>query len=216
MLLAALTLSAATASVASAAGDWYVAGTALGAGATRALATVATIDKNAVLSVPKLSELKVTCTGLEGASPEIVATNEGKAAELKFTNCSVTHPTTCALENQPTTISTVAVKATVATKGTEDRVTFSPAAGETFVSVTFTEKEAVLCALAGTYNVKGSVTVGAPTGQTESTLQAIEGLNLTENSSLALSKGATNNKAYIEGGKALLKLKSEEKWSFHT
>jgi len=214
MLLAALTLSAAAASVASAAGDWYVAGTALKAGETRALATVATIDKNAVLSVPKLSELKVTCTGLEGASPEIVATNEGKAAELKFTNCSVTHPTTCALENQPATIKTSPVKATVATKGTEDRVTFSPVSSEAFAEVTFTEREAGLCAIVGSYLIKGSVTVRVATGQTESTLQAIEGLNSTENSSLTLSNGSA--KAYIEGGKALLKLSSGEKWSFHT
>jgi len=209
-LIATLALSAVAVSAASAA-QWYVAGSKLVGSAK--LATSAAVDKNAILSVPKLG-MTIECTGpnLKGVEPEIIAEKSGKAKHLIFEACSVTKPTNCKLVGQPTNIETNPIEATVALgSGKTDKVTFSTTSAN-FVEVNFAATE--LCALEGLQPIKGQVTVNAPTGQEELTLQAIEGLGTTENHSLEIGK-ASPNKAYIEGGKALLKLESGSKWSFH-
>ena len=89
-----------------------------------------------------------------------------------------------------------------------DRVIFLPKTGTEFVTLEFVGGS---CAIAGEKPVKGSVTVGASTGQTENTLQPIEGLGSKENNSLTIGGHPT----FLEGGKALLKLASGSKWSFH-
>jgi len=66
------------------------------------------------------------------------------------------------------------------------------------------------CSFAGEQAIKGEVGVLAPSGESEETLQAIEGVGSFENNSLEMDKF----KAFIEGGKALLKLASGQRWSF--
>jgi hypothetical protein len=206
-LFAVVALSAVAAGSASA--DWYVSGTKLAAGATVGLSTTAKVDTDAVLRIPAVS-IKILCKGtiLRGASPEIVGTNEGRASSLTFEGCEVTEPNTkCTLSSS--TIPTEPIRATV-TKATTpaDLVTFTPKTKTTFAKIPFSSTNT--CAFNEPEPVIGAVTVGAPTGQTEEVEQAIEGLGSTENNSL----GVGGQKAYIEGGRALLKLLSGSKWSF--
>jgi hypothetical protein len=67
--------------------------------------------------------------------------------------------------------------------------------------------------LAGERLLEGRVKLKLPTGQTEELTQAIEGLGSSEgNNSLELE----GSKAFLEGGKALLRLEAVlSKFSFH-
>ena len=208
-LFAIVALSAMIASSASAAG-WHVNGTELAQGSKLALTTAATVDEDATLSLfPKGVKVKIKCEGttLDGESPEIIGTNQGMAKALTFTGCKTTEPTKCNLETE--TVATNPIKVFV-TKGSgeADVATFAPLSEETFTNIPFSAKNS--CSLNEPEPISGSVRVKAPTGQTEEELQAIEGLGSVENNSLEIGGG----KAYIEGGKALLKLTSGSKWSF--
>jgi hypothetical protein len=67
------------------------------------------------------------------------------------------------------------------------------------------------CAFNGEEPVTGSLVAGAPTGQLSLLAQALTGLGSTEgNNSLQIA----SQKAYLDGGKALLTLASDSKWSF--
>ena len=209
-LFAVVALSAMIASSASAAG-WHVNGTELGKNSKQALTTAATVDTAATLSIVTKSEtIQIKCSGatLNGTSPEIIGTNEGMAKALTFTGCATTKPATkCALSIS--TVATNPIKVFV-TKGSgeADVATFDPLSEEPFADIPFAETDT--CAFTEPEPVSGSVRVNAPTGQTEEELQAIEGQGSFENNSLEVAK----DKAYIEGGKALLKLASGSKWSF--
>jgi hypothetical protein len=205
--VAALALSAMAAGSASAAG-WHVNGVELTGSETRALSTVAVNDGSAVLNVPALP-LKITCTGnLDGVSPLIKATNGGSAASLKFQTCSVIEPTTCSLETPE--IKTNEVEATVSTVTKGDHVLFKPKSGTKFAEFVLLGSS---CSISGKKAVTGTVVLNAPTGQTENTLQLLEGLGSLEQGVDSLQTAA--DPSYIEGGKALLKLESGLKWSFH-
>jgi len=209
-LFAVLAFSAMAAGSASA--SWFVGGTELKTSAK--LSTTAVVDEPTTLSVPALG-LSVLCKGgvLDGVSPEIIAGETGKAASLKFLSCNTTVPATgCALEESNQAIPTLGINAKASLKsgsGVEDRVLFSPQTKGTFAEIKFSE--ANTCAFNSVEPVKGEVIVGAPTGQTESVGQAIVGLGSVENNSLEIGKG---NKAFLNGGKALLTLASGSKWSF--
>jgi hypothetical protein len=209
-LFAVVALSAIAAGSASA--NWFVGGAELKTSAP--LATTAKVDEFTKLLVPSLSDLTIECTGatLNGTAPEIVGPGAtGKAAALEFKSCATTKPATgCALNEANQTIATLGVNARAFLKsGTEDGVLFSPQTKKTFAEIKFSE--ANTCALAGLQPVKGAVTIGAPTGQTEETVQAIKGLGSVENNSLEIGAG---NKAFLVGGSALLELASGSKWSF--
>ena len=57
------------------------------------------------------------------------------------------------------------------------------------------------------------VVLNAPTGQTESSIQALEGLGSLEQGSDVLE--TANDDSYVESGKGLVKLEIGAKWSFH-
>jgi len=203
---AVLVLGAVTASGASAA-MWFVGGALLPMESKVALANTAAVDSPTVLNEPAES-VKITCTGstLDGEGPLIISLDKGFANTLRFLGCSELSPANCTVT---TAIETVPILALVTTgTGEEDLVTFSPEAGKTFVPIEF---KGATCAVAGEKSVNGSVTIGAPTGQLELTLQAIVGLGSKENNSLTLA----GHPAFLEGGKALLKLASGATWSFH-
>ena len=116
-------------------------------------------------------------------------------------------PTLCATESNE--IETEPLVGTVKTSTSpQDRVTFAPKTGKLIAVVVFKGPE---CPLAGEQPISGSFTQKLPTGQTEAVTQPFEGLGSAENNSLQL--GA--NKIYLEKGKALVKLASGLKWSFH-
>ncbi len=203
-----LSLAAAT----SASADWFVNGTKLTAGATVGLAGTAKVDTPSTLHfIVALTSFKIVCKGkiLRLEAPEIIGANEGKAKSLSFEQCETTEPAThCELLEQPATIKTkpVKIKATTGPKSPEDRITFSPA---TKINLAFFEFEES-CPLKE-FGVNGSVTMSAPTGQTETAAQGIEGLGSVENNSLEVA----GIKVYLEGGRALLNLANASKWSFH-
>jgi hypothetical protein len=207
----AVTLVAATAFMAIAASSasaiWFVKGTALKAGQTVALANTAAVDTSTVLSAPSLG-LRLTCSGstLDGVGAYIQGEASGGAESLTFLGCSEIAPTTCKIEMEKKEIKTEPVVASVE-KGTAPfvKILFSPK-GKAFAAITFEGT----CAFAGEQPVDGRVVASSQDGQIEQTTHALEGLGTTENNSLELFKA----KAYLVGGKALLKLLSGLPWSF--
>jgi len=218
-VFAALMLSMVGAASASAATkmNWYIDGAELKAGQTAALANTATVDSPTVLNVPGLS-LKVSCPGLSAKKAELQggAAGEsamGQAEALKYESCSEVSPPSCKLSSSSTTITTEPILALVLLSSGHPiplvSILFQPKSGNTFATISF---EGSKCPFAGEQGVTGKVLVSAPTGADEAEVQAIEGLGTTENNSLIVD----GDKAYLEGGKALLKLASEADWSFST
>jgi hypothetical protein len=197
-------------------GTWLVKGTKLlKATETLALSTTAQIDESTFFNVPSL-KTKVTCSGgtakvLTGLKPYIQGPNTGGAESLIFEGCSEIEPSGCHLEVGHEKVETNPVVVTLETgpQAPEDRIHFAPKAGKVFANIVF-EKSS--CALSGEQPVDGSVVVGAPTGQTELTMQPIAPLGTTENNNLEIA----GDKAYLEKGRALLLLASGLPWSFHS
>jgi hypothetical protein len=202
--LAALAVCAIAASSASA--GWFIEGEELAAGSKAALATTAAVDETLTLKVPTIP-IELTCTGgtnktLLAKKPEIEGKNKAYVESLKFTGCSVKESTLCTTNE---TIETLPIlTTTVEGAYPEDKLVVSPKNK----TLAFLEFLGTNCALAGDNPLKGEVTLKMPTGQEEQATQAIEGLGSTENNSLEL--GA--DKAYIDGGKTLLKLESGKEW----
>jgi hypothetical protein len=195
--------------VSSASAVWMVGGTNLATNA--ALATTAVVHEPTKLLVPSLEHLTITCTGasLDGVEPRIEPGNKGFAKALTFLVCN-SSKANCALEKTNQSIPTLPILAT-ASLGTGEavNVNFTPETKSTFAEINFSE--ANTCALAGVQPVKGKVNIKAPDGQLEAVSHVIEGQGSFENNSLEIGSG---NKAYLVGGKALLKLQNSSKWSF--
>jgi hypothetical protein len=195
----------------SASAEWFVGGTKLASGVKVALTNTAKVDSDAKLSIPAAG-IKILCAGttLDGEDGEIIGgTNEAKAKTLIFTGCAVTEPTTgCSLEK--TEITTKPLSATL-TKGNgeADIVTLKPQTKTIFAEVPLSSINT--CAFNEVEPVVGSMKMEVPTGQLELLSQALEGLGSIENNSLEVAR----DKAFIAGGKALLALQSDSKWSFH-
>ncbi len=194
--------------------NWFVGGTELADGSKVGLATTAKVDTAEVTTLPKL-KIKVQCntpTLANVEAPEIIGRNEVRAKSIIFEGCATIEPATgCPLEGQPSRVPTEPVKA-VLTRGPAapaDRAVLTPQTKTLFAVVLFAEKD--ICAFEGKEPIQGAVTLALPTGQTEETSQAIEGLGSVENNSLELG-GA---KMFVERGKALSKLASGSAWSFH-
>lgn len=203
--LAVLALSAVAASSASA--TWFAGGTEITT--LTALSTTAKVDALAILNLP-VQKIKIDCSGalLKGESPDLSPGDRGQAAALIFEGCEIVEPANCSLSKL--IIRTQAILATARLAAApEDRVLFEPKGGTQFATIPF--REGTACALEGEQPVKGKVNIKAPTGQNESVTQAIEGMGSVENNSLEVGAG---NKAFIEGGKALITLASGIKWSF--
>lgn len=209
------TLALSATAVSSASAAWFVNGTELTSGRTAALATTATVDSAAVLSVPAVGvEVECKSTILNATKPEILGgTSTGKAESLVFGGCETVKPTSgCELESQPIKITTSPITATASLRAGHapaDLIVFSPQSGKELAEIPFDVTDT--CAYAGEEPVKGKVLVNAPTGQSEEELQAIEGLGSAEgNDSLEIG----GDKAYLEGGDASLALASCSPWSF--
>ena len=211
-LLAAAALSAAAADTASA--DWYVGGTKLAT--TAALTSKVHIDRLLGFRIP-FTMTTVTCTGnattlLEIAGAIIIAETHPLLggivlAALIVEHCTVVGAKGCALEKEK--ITTEPLEAQIMNgPGTEDRLLFKPKTGKLVAEFILTGTE---CAIAGAQPLDGSFTMKLPTGETEETDQALEGLGTTENNSLEFG----SNKAYVEGGDIQLELTSGSKWNDH-
>ncbi len=210
LFIAAILLSALAATSASA-DSWFVNGAKLTG--SEELTNTAKIDEKATLNVPGLS-LKVTCAGLSGVGPKIVAGENAEAEHLKFEACSEVEPSTCKVkESKVETEPILALQALALFVGSKTQSVISilhpKKAGGNFAIL---ELEGT-CAIAGENPVKGLVKIADPTGTTELAAQLQEGLGSSEgNNSLEVDK----QKGFIEKGKILLTLKSGNKWSFHS
>jgi hypothetical protein len=196
--------------VGSASAAWTAEGLELSATSKAALATTAKVDTAYLLSIPAV-KTSLTCNGttLKNESAEIIEVNKLKAKSLTFEDCETTQPKAgCSLESQPSSIKTNPLSglATNVTKSFEDRLTLSAQTKNVLAEIHFSAENE--CALAGAEPLRGQVTVKAPTLQEEAAEQAFEGLGSTENNSLEIGTG----KAYLEHGKALLKLASGGAW----
>ncbi len=203
-----VTLAFATVDSSSASAGWFVGGTELKGSA--ALATTAQIQTASILTIPKLKG-EITCEqAMALAAAAILAGQPEIAALLIFLFC--TSPAQgCPLNPATATISTQPLVASV-TKGPkapEDWVNIRPRTKSLLATIPYAEK--TTCAFEGNEPVSGSLTLRMPTGQSEETAQAIEGMGSFENNSLEVA----GSKAYLGGGKILLKLASGSKWSFH-
>jgi hypothetical protein len=196
---------------ASASAGWFVGGTELKTSA--AIATTAVVDEKIKFLAPAVIDLTIECAGstLDSENGKIEGTDKSFASKLTFLACSTVKPATgCAIESQPVGISTNPILALAALKsGEEDKVTFTPETGKVFAEIAFSSADT--CAFNGLEGVKGAFTLGVPTGQLELESQALVGLGSLENNSLEVA----NSKAYVVGGKSLLRLASGSKWSFH-
>jgi hypothetical protein len=196
--------------VSSASAIWMVGGTNFHG--TANLATTAVVHENARLLVPSLEDLTITCSGafLDGTEPRIEALDKGFAKELKFLSCN-TGKAGCELEEKNQAIGTLPLLALAELgPGESVKLLFSPETKATFAQIKFLETNT--CALAGVQPVKGSVNLSSPDGQLELLSHLLTVLGSFENNSLEIGSGG--NHAYLVGGKALLRLQSDSKWSF--
>jgi hypothetical protein len=195
--------------VSSASAIWMVGGTNFHG--TANLATTAVVHEATKLLVPSLEDLTITCSGssLDGSEPRIEALDKGFAKSLTFLTCNTGKPN-CELEeaNQPIGTFPLLVLAELGTKESV-KLLFEPETKRTFAEIKFLGTNT--CALAGGEPVKGLLTLSSPDGQLELLSHLIETLGSFENNSLEIGAG---NKAYLIGGKALLRLQSDSKWSF--
>jgi hypothetical protein len=201
----------------SASAGWFIEGEELASGSKAALASTAKVDTAPVLTIlpGSPSKVKVECGGslLRTSEPNIIGTETLKAKSITFEGCKVTEPTTgCALEGQPTTITTNPLVSTP-TEGAsfpESRLTLKPQTKKTLAELAFSESSTCLGG-GGQKPVVGSLTVKAPTLQEELATQPIEALGSTENNSLEIA----GDKTILEKGKTLLALATGQGWVWH-
>jgi hypothetical protein len=181
-------------------------------GGATPLASTAKVDSFSKLALKVgTTNVKVECKGtlLSGTGLELMAVDEILATSITFEKCETTEPAKCELEGQPTSIRTEPIRGFAkAATAPADRITVIPATKNRLLTLPF--KEGNTCGLATEEPLNGSVTLAMPTGQSEEVAQAIEGMGSIENNSLE----AAGNKAFIEGGRTLLKLASGSKWDF--
>lgn len=206
-----ITLAASTTIASQASAGWFVGGSELAAGKTVGLSRTASVDTPFVLRIPEV-HFKFECKGSSFLTNkmEIRGENVGGAEDLAFRGCSTLEPATgCELdESNDAEIFTRSLLLSAASTGGADRLTFSPKSGSAFLGIPFNEVN--VCAFTGEWVVKGKATFNLPASQTESVLQAMEGLGSVENNSLELE----GDPVFIENGKTLLELTSGSKWSF--
>lgn len=205
-------LSVMVTNAAMAAGSWFVAGTKLPVGGEVGLAATAVVDSPTVLNEAAES-IKITCTGSSVDNEDDLVRSPEKEfiRSVKYLGCSELTPSHCTVE---TTIETeteagrgILILAFTISPSTVGKI-FSPESGSTLAVIGFA---GTTCAVAGEKPLNGSVTLHAPSGQIESTLQAVEDQGSVENNSLRVA----GHPAFLEGGRVLLKLASGSRWSFH-
>jgi len=208
-MMALVTVAASNAiGAASASANWFIGGTELKTSA--ALSTAATVTQHLQLSTPNIS-LTLLCSSLKMDVKETeVFFDLWKSREWNILECNTAKPATgCALAVSNQTISTSGLNGRpFLGPGGEDRILFSAQTKATLAEIEF--NEANTCVFNGREPLKGAVTFGMPTGQTEAIAQALVGLGSVENNSLELGSG---NKTFING-EVLFTLASGSKWSF--
>jgi hypothetical protein len=215
-LLTALTFSVSAAGTA-AADEWFIEGAKLTAGKSAALATDSLVDEFAKVRIQpgSASEVQLECTGINVVKAEayISSGTGGMAKSITLEKCSVVKPTTsCALEGQPTSISTSALGITTLLAGsaTKTLVNVHPLTGTTFTSINIAPGSTCLNG-EGAKPIKGAIFVLSSNQGTESVTHSVMAQGSVENNSLEVA----GDKAIIEGGLVLDKLASGSKWSFH-
>lgn len=211
-LTAALfTLSAMGTTCASAKMTWFVGGTKTVDTGKVIVSSHWTVGLSFLWTDPGIA-LHFSCGHVTSTSMALVGLDVSEAEHITFTSCSEIEPSTCKIE--PAEIETTAVTTlpTLAllpgSKKEETFLTFKPKSGNTLASINFTGS----CAFAGEHPINGEVKLVAPGLETEEASHTLAGLGSTEgNNSLELA----GQKAFIEGGRALLTLASGATWSFH-
>jgi hypothetical protein len=194
-----------------AAASWFVSGTELTG--TAGLAASVKVDQNLLLLEPSIG-LAIECSGatLDSTNSQINAGNTGQAGSLAFLGCRTVKPETgCSLGRETITSEEISLRAILESKAPEDRIVVSPKTKNVLAEILFIEGNPN-CQFKTRFPVPldGALTLGAPTGQTEETAQALVGLGTVENNSLELG---SSGKIYLDG-KVLLALASGSKWSF--
>lgn len=190
---------------------WFIGGSELKTSA--ALASSSSSEGGILLTVPSIL-VTVACSGslVSGTGQEINSGNVIKAKSLAFNGCETIEPETdCELAGEPALIITQPLTGTVTlgTTKSEDRIKFVAQTKNLLATVSFAETNT--CVFNGEEPIKGSVTLAAPTDQSEEVVQDAEGLGSVENNSLEVGSG---NKAYLEGCSLALELADRSKWSY--
>jgi hypothetical protein len=189
--------------------EWLVGGTVLSGSAATTPQWL--VDTPPLFLVPTLG-LSIVCGGhfLDFVDGLVVGPNKISAQHVNFLGCNTTTPPkTCALEEVEETISTGGIlgRAFLAT-GEEDRLLFAPETKGTFADIRF--NEANTCAFNSVEPMKGSFTLGMPTGRLNLSTQSLAGLGSVENNSLEVG----GDRLYIDNVKMLLRLSSNAVISF--
>jgi hypothetical protein len=206
VLGAVVTFRVLDAAVASA--EWLVGGTVLSGSAV--LLPQALVDATSTLLVPAVG-LSIVCGGhfLDELDPLIIAPDKTYASSLTFLGCNVTAPASgCALAEKEQSIPTTAILARaslLSATSEEDRLLVSPETKGILANIQFSESNT--CAFIGTNPLRDSFVVGAPTGRLDLLTQSLIGLGSVENNSLEFLGG----KAFLDGGKVLMRLASDSK-----
>jgi hypothetical protein len=193
----------ASASASAATAGWMVNGTLLSG--TKALATTAKIDQDLVLK-STAANIELECTGgaLAEGTPEIKSPNAGAASSLQFTSCKALTPD-CTLSSS--TVGTVPVAFEATLESTAAVVgTFKPKTKTLLATFEFGGEK---CVAEGINGVTGTAKVLAPNGQQEGTVELNRSIVTEASGELKVASSAAEVK-----GSALVKLASDEPWSF--
>jgi hypothetical protein len=219
VVLTALTVCAVSALAANtASAGWLINGKPLSEqGGSAEVAKLATLHAPALLNAPGQGVL-ISCKGpLHIINGRIFEPDLGFAERLIFLDCNTTAPTPtrCQLIEGTSKLITITTKPLLALvtllngSTLATRLTFTPETGKIFSEIPF--EEATSCVFEGSVPVSGSVTIGAPKGRDSLAEQVGEPLGSLENNSLEIGGP---NKAFLQGGTALLALANGSKWSF--
>jgi hypothetical protein len=189
---------------------WHINNSELPRFSKQALTSLARADAHTVFRIGALPAVKIECkaTNLGIESGEAIGVQGIRAQLLAFEGCETVEPKSGCKTSQKINASPLLALAAIG-NNPKDTLTLTPNSKKPLLTISFQEE----CgSFSGATSVNGSVGLTMPTGQTETTLQAIEGRGSTENNSLEIAAGI---KVYIEGGKDLLGLTNGSKWSFH-
>ena len=190
---------------------WFVNGTELKTGETATTANTERIDSQAFLGAPGLS-LRITCSGGSGSKGELQGESAMAQAEaVTLEGCSEISPATCKLASSDIVSESILafVSSVPARPLPAVSIVLQPKKGNTFATLRFEDNDHP-CSIEGEQAVDGKLVAVAPTGASEETLQAVEAIGSVENNSLLID----GDRAYVEDGKALVKLVGSQRWSF--
>lgn len=204
----------------SSADEWFIEGEKIGALHSAALATAAPMDEGLTLIIEaggkETVEIKCNGANLVGREAYLSGAEGGMAKSLTLEKCKTTTETGCELEAEGATknlrnITTSALGFTALLGGPNTKVDINihPLTKTLFTTIPLTE-ESVCLGGGGLKPVVGSVVMLSSDGATEAVTHTIMAQGVTLNNSLEVA----GDRAYLEGGLALIKLASGSRWSF--